>query len=186
MNVKKHNTALQVTRNRIASLVAMRQRLPGLGGLESMPTSPAQRMSKALKSKFVPVLEAAGFSGTFPRFRRNSEAAIQFLSIQYDKAGSALFLEFGNHPPGEKNTSWGEIVPECELILEHIPFDSRARLQARSGAGSTERDWFHFGDFGENTASYSNLAESIATMFSQVESWLSTQQIGPNVSPNGL
>ena len=150
-----------------------------------MPTTPARRMSEALKSKFVPVLKAAGFSGTFPRFRRNSETSIQFLSIQYDKAGTALFLEFGNHPPGDKNTSWGEIVPEGKLVLEHIPFDSRARLQAQTGRGSIEKDWFHFGDFKEDAASYNKLAESIAIMFSQVESWLSTQQFGPNVHQIG-
>jgi hypothetical protein len=150
-----------------------------------MPTTPARRMSKALKSELVPALNTAGFFGAFPRFRRNSDAAVQFLSVQYDKAGTAFFLEFGSHPLGSKITTWGEVVPEIELILEHVPFDSRARLQARSSRGSVVEDWFQFGHFGDEAASYTKLAASTVAMLPQVENWLATQQAGPNVSPNG-
>jgi len=149
-----------------------------------MPTTPARRMSKALKSELVPALNAAGFVGSFPRFRRHADVAVQFLSVQYDTAGTAFFLEFGSHPPGPKITSWGEVVPEEKLMLEHVPFDSRARLQVRSSSGSGVEDWFQFGHFGENPAPYTLLAASAAAMLAQAEDWLATQQVGPNVSPN--
>jgi len=142
-------------------------------------------MSKALKSALVPALNTAGFAGTFPRFRRNSDVDVQFLSVQYDTAGTAFFLEFGSLPSGPKLTSWGEVVAEHQLTLEHIPFDTRARLQARPDRGSVVDDWFQFGHFGEDVASYTVLAASVAAMLPQVEDWLATQQLGPNVSPNG-
>jgi len=146
-----------------------------------MPVSPARQMTKALKSELVPALNAAGFSGTFPRFRRVSGAEIQFLSVQYDKPGTALILEFGSHPSGPKLTSWGEVVPEEKLILEYISFESRARLLARVNRVSLTDDWFQFGEFGEDVAAYRELAASLAAMLPQVEAWLATQQAGPNV-----
>lgn len=150
-----------------------------------MPSTPAHRMSKALKSELVPALNAAGFFGTFPRFRRNSNAALQFVSAQYDKGGTAFFLEFGNHPLGSGVTSGSEVASASELILEHVPFELRARLQARPGSMSLAEDWFQFGHFGDDAAAYTRLAATAAAMLPQVEIWLSTRQAGPNVSPNG-
>ena len=143
-------------------------------------------MSKALKSELVPVLKNAGFSGTFPRFRRKSGAVLHFLSVQYNTAATAFFLEFGSHPSGPVVTSWGELVPEEKLILEHIMFESRARLQARTNGGSLVEDWFEFGDFGQDVDAYLKLAASVAAMLPQVETWLATQHAGPNVSPNAF
>ena len=150
-----------------------------------MPTTPTRHMTQALKRELVPVLRAAGFPGTFPRFRRDRGQSIEFLSVQYDKAGTAFILEFGSHPPGPKATSWGELVPEDRLLLEHVPLDSRARLQARPGRMSLWDDWFQFGKFGQEAAAYSRLAASVAGMLPQVEAWLATRQSGPNVSPYG-
>jgi len=143
-------------------------------------------MSKALKSALVPALKAAGFVGAFPRFRRSSGEQIQFVSVQYHWAQTAFFLEFGSHPAGPKLTSWGELVPEDKLILEHVQVDYRARLQAQVGRGSVLEDWFQFGSFGQDFAAYTELATGIAALFPQIEAWFSTQQQGPNVYRMGL
>lgn len=138
-------------------------------------------MSKALKTQLVPRLQAVGFSGRFPDFRRHSES-LHFVSIRYDKAGTAFFLEFGSHPRGDTLTAWGELVPEDKLILEHVPFDSRARLQKHASRTSMPADWFTFDDFGENDELYEALAASVAEMLPQLEAWFAAGASGPNVS----
>lgn len=139
-------------------------------------------MSKALKTQLVPQLQAVGFSGRFPDFRRHAESSIHFVSIRYDKAGTAFFLESGSHPRGDTLTPWGEIVPEDKLILEHVSFDLRARLQQHASRTSMPADWFTFDGFGENDELYAALATSVSTMLQQLEVWLAAGTPGPNVS----
>ncbi|WP_113957315.1 DUF4304 domain-containing protein [Roseimicrobium gellanilyticum] len=152
-----------------------------------MPTTPAKLMNKAIKAELVPALNAAGFIGKYPRLQKFSGDYIYFLSINQNKPGTAFFLEFGIHPRGEKLTSWGEVVPEEKLMLEHVLFPERARLQARkNGHSSVEEDWFSFQAFGSDLALYSGLASSVAGMLPQMEDWFAHQTAGPNVSPCGL
>lgn len=139
-------------------------------------------MSSALKSVLVPAIESVGFSGRFPRFRRNASDSVHFLAVFYDKEYRSCFLEFGSHPSGAKETSWGEIVPEEKLLIEHVPFTERARLQEQSGGGSITHQWFQFANFEGNAASYLSLAERIASLFPQVDAWLSSGIVGPNIS----
>ncbi|QIF03327.1 DUF4304 domain-containing protein [Roseimicrobium sp. ORNL1] len=151
-----------------------------------MVASPAKLMNKAIKAELIPALSAAGFAGKHPRFQRFSGGRIHFLSINQNKMGTAFFLEFGHHPRGEKLTAWGEVVPEEKLMLEHVLFTERARLQARkNGYNSMEEDWFSFGAFGPDLAEYSALASSVAGMLPQIEDWFAHQTEGPNVSLNG-
>lgn len=97
--------------------------------------------------------------------------------------GTAFLLEVGHHPRGEKLTAWGEVVPEEKLMLEHVLFIERARLQARkNGPNSMEEDWFLFGAFGADLAEYTALASSAAGMLPQIEEWFAHQTAGPNVS----
>lgn len=147
--------------------------------------SSAQHMSAALKVELVPALKAGGFDGTFPRYRRVRPAAIELLAIFYDKAATCFFLEFGAHERGDKHASWGEVVPESKLSLEHVGFQRRARLRARCSGGSLANDWFAFGAFSEESQ-FRELAASVANLLPQVEQWLERGTVGTNVSPNGL
>jgi hypothetical protein len=142
-------------------------------------------MSAAMKSQFEPVLKARGFAGSFPRYRRNRPAEVQLLAIFYDKAASRFFLEFGAHERGDKTTSWGEVVPESKLLLEHVHFDRRARLQARCNGGSIAEDWFAFETFSEE-GQFHELAESLIQLLPQVEAWFESGAVGPNILPNRL
>jgi hypothetical protein len=100
--------------------------------------------------------------------------------------GTAFHLEFGVHPRGEKLTSWGEVFPEEKLILEHVLFPERARLQARrNGYNSMEEDWFSFGAYGSEMAPYAALASTVAGMLPQIEDWFAHRTAGPNVSLYG-
>ena len=64
-----------------------------------MSDSPTRRMSKALKRELVPSLERLGFGGKFPRYRRETPSAIEFLAIWYDNAATAFFNMYRS-PPG--------------------------------------------------------------------------------------
>jgi len=150
-----------------------------------MSHSPARRMSIALKRQLVPALKELGFSGTFPRYRRETPNAIELLAVWYDKAATAFFLEFGTHARGDKQTSWGELVPEAKLLLEHVPFNKRIRLQARCSGGSMPRDWFQFGAFGDDEADYNTLAQRVTSHLPQVEAWFRSAEIGPNLRAMG-
>lgn len=142
-------------------------------------------MTTALKRHLAPVLMTAGFAGTFPRYRRLGPDSIHFLLVAYDKEATAFFLEFGAHPRGELQTSWGELVPEDKLLLEHVPFQQRARLQARCGGGSMPQQWFQFGSFAADESAYAMLALHVSKLLPQLESWLASAAVGPNVAPNG-
>ncbi len=148
-----------------------------------MPASPARQMTAALKRTLVPALERSGFSGTFPRYRRTTASVVHLLMIAYDKEGASFHLEFGGHPSGDKRTSWGEVVPADKILLEHVPFTERARLQARCDGGSVPSQWFRF-DRLSATADYDALAIRVAGMMPQVEDWIASGIEGPNISPN--
>lgn len=149
-----------------------------------MADSAAKRMNRALKRALVPALAAAGFAGRYPRYRRVEAARIAFVAVFHDKAGTRFFLEFGTHERGDKRTSWGDVVTEDALLLEHVPFDRRARLQARTGRGSVDADWFAYGSF-DDDAAFDALAQAVAAMLPQVERWLADGTTGPNVHATG-
>lgn len=148
-------------------------------------TSPAKRMTAALKRRLIPALTATGFDGRFPRYRRVRGDVIHLLMIAYDKAAESFFLEFGAHPRGDKHTTWGEIVPEDKLLLEHVLFQQRARLQERCDGGSLPDQWFRFAECGEDDDAYDRLAAQVAGMLPQMEAWFMGGGGGLNVSPNG-
>lgn len=150
----------------------------------TQPKSPTQQMSAALKAVLVPELKAAGFGGSFPRYRRDRRDVVDFVNVQYDKEGTAFFLECASHPAGEKMTSWGELVPHDALRLEHAPMEKRARLQREvSGAGSMAVDWFSHAGFGDDAQAYRVLAASVTGLYRQIEAWLARAEIGPNLCP---
>ncbi|WP_208508933.1 DUF4304 domain-containing protein [Variovorax paradoxus] len=148
-----------------------------------MPKSPTQQMSAALKAVLVPVLQEAGFDGRFPRYRRDRAEVLHFIGLQYDKTGTSFFLEAAWHPPGDKTTSWGELVPQHELLLEHAPLEHRVRLQRHGGASSLPADWFSYEGLGDDAAAYRALAASVAGLLPQVEAWLARGEVGVNISP---
>ena len=150
-----------------------------------MAANPAREMTAALKRLLVPSLTSAGFEGRFPRFCRRVGGTLQFLAVFFDKQNTAFFLEFGAHPCGEKLTSWGEVVPEEKLLLEHVLFNRRARLQANCEGGSMVDQWFCFAAY-ETEKEYNALAELVAGMLPQVEAWFASALVGPNLSANGF
>ena len=140
----------------------------------------AKPVTAAIKATLQPVLVAAGFAGRFPNYRRVRDARIDLLSIQYAKYGGAFVIESGSLPRGPLHTSWGEVVPEEKLVLEHALLQDRARLQPSTGPHSLYTDWFVFGEAPAPAAIDAAIAQAIA-LWPQMEAWLRDRIAGPNV-----
>jgi hypothetical protein len=134
----------------------------------------------ALKAILLPHLAAEGFSGRLPDLVRREGDTLHLLSVQYDKWGGGLFLEFAPHPAGDMTTSWGEVVPEAQLTVAHTPVLARARLQETGSSGSTGDMWFRFE--GLDSAGCEDLVGHIVDLFPQVDAWLREMRAGPNIS----
>jgi hypothetical protein len=133
-----------------------------------------------MKRTLVPILESEGFQGTFPEFQRVDCGSLQLLSIQFDKNGGGFFMEFCNHPPGDLETSWGEIVPERNITVAHTPVESRARLQQTGNRNSLAEDWFRYENL--STDEVERLAKHVAELLPQISDWLREKKIGENIS----
>lgn len=140
----------------------------------------SRRVRAVLKRILVPELEAFGFEGQFPEFKRAVGERLQLLSVQFDKHGGGFFLEFANHPPGDLTTSWGEVVTEADITLAHTPIERRARLQRHGHQNSLSEDWFRYED--PSLPEVEDLVRSVCALLPQVEAWLQGQRIGPNIS----
>jgi len=146
-------------------------------------TTTGKTIRTALKKALDPALAAAGFTGKFPEYRRREGDVLHLLFVQFHKYGGSFFLEFAPHPPGDKLTGWGELVPEAKLTVAHAPFDCRARLQAIGSVNSLEEAWFRYE--GLDAPACEQLAGHVVALLPQVDAWLREQRIGPNISAMG-
>ena len=145
-----------------------------------MAASQNQIIRRILKKTLVPKLVAEGFHGNFPDFQRIDKEYLHLLSIVFDKNGGGFFLEFTSQPPGDMNTSWGEVIPERELTAAHTHFESRARLQQKGQPNSLSEDWFRFENLSENEVE--GLVQHVGSLLPQVNDWLREKRVGQNIS----
>ena len=135
---------------------------------------------RILKRDLVPALEVEGFSGRFPDFQRRENDDLHLLSIEFDKNGGGFFLEFTRHPPGDLETSWGEVVAESDLTVAHTHFESRARLQQNGQRNSLSEDWFRYDALSETEIE--ELVRHVVSLVSQINDWLRENSVGQNIS----
>ncbi len=145
-----------------------------------MAVSQNQVVRRILRKNLVPMLEAEGFHGKFPDFQRLEKEDLHLLSIVFDKNGGGFFLEFTSHPPGNMETSWGEIIPEKELTVAHTHFEGRARLQQNGHPNSLSEDWFRFEKLSESEIG--RLVQHVGNLIPQVNHWLREKRVGQNIS----
>lgn len=139
-------------------------------------------MRDALQRILVPFLKIEGLTGKFPNFQREENGQLHLLSVQFDKYGGGLCLEFANHPPGDSEIPWGEVVSQEKITVGHTALDERVRLQENSSKNSTREDWFRFDQLKEGQ--YEDLANHIVHLFPQVNQWVRGKQIGINLFSN--
>ena len=105
-------------------------------------------MDRALKAIVVPKIRSKGFSGRWPRFRRERGAEFQMIMIMFDKYGGSFCIEAGSMSHAEfleKQRQWkkhGKELSKGELTAAHCGVARRRRL----GADELHADrWFQFG-----------------------------------------
>jgi hypothetical protein len=117
-----------------------------------MKTDPRSEMEAALKRIVVPELRRAGFTGSFPHFRRVRQA-VDLLTFQFDRHGGGFVIEVATGEPGGFTTHWGKHIPANKLTAWDLHPDQRKRLKQASGGGTDS--WFRY--------DASHPAESVAT-----------------------
>jgi hypothetical protein len=64
-------------------------------------------MDKALKGRVIPTLRQAGFTGSFPHFRRIQGERTDLITFQFDKWGGGFVIEIGCHQGSSFKTYLG-------------------------------------------------------------------------------
>ena len=96
-------------------------------------------MMKALNSTFVPHLRARGFIGSFPHFQRKLGNRIDFLFVQFIRAGGSFCLNIGQTgAEGLQDPAWPGLALE-KTTVGHL------RHRSRIGRGFLAKQWFDFG-----------------------------------------
>jgi hypothetical protein len=130
-------------------------------------------MIAELKRAAVPVLRSLGFKGSFPHFRRASDAQVDLLTFQFSMGGGQFVVEVGTFPPGGY-ASYGELIPAAEVKMRHLL--RRLRLGAEDESGD---HWFDY-DRGD----YPRVAESVVKCIrGQAVEWWS--HAGPGAAADG-
>lgn len=132
-------------------------------------------MMEAFKGRFVPALRERGFRGSFPHFRRRSQARADYLAVQFSSSGGRFVLEIGSTgPDGVDDGPWKDLPVE-EIGPMHCV--NRRRLHPR-GEGLDD-NWWVFGP-GSTTERqpprprehYDAIADdALATFLAEGEAW---------------
>ncbi len=144
--------------------------------------SKSRTIRNALKKRLEPHLADEGFLGRYPHFRRPEGDMLHLLSVVHDKWGGGFVLEFGPHAPGPLKTSWGTVVAEEDLEIGYVPPGQRARLVATERGQGMYEDFFRYDDIADQREACDVLVGRVVALFPQVNAWLRTRQVGPNIA----
>ena len=98
-------------------------------------------MEAALKRVVVPELRRAGFTGSFPHFRRVRES-IDLVTFQFDRYGGGFVIEVATGESAGFTTHWGKHIPASKLTTWDLHPNQRKRLKPASGSGTDS--WFRY------------------------------------------
>jgi hypothetical protein len=126
-------------------------------------------MDRELKGAAVPLLREAGFTGSFPHFRRRRAEALDLLTFQFDRNGGGFVVELARCSADGCTTHWGKRIPATKVTAWDLHPSARHRIQPRSGSGTDS--WFRF-DHGQVAAT----CEELLANLSRVEQWLREAQ----------
>ena len=130
-------------------------------------------MEAALKRIIVPELRRAGFSGSFPHFRRLHQA-VDLITFQFDRHGGGFVIEVATGDPSGFTTHWGKHIPANKLTAWDLNPGRRKRLKPVSGTGTDS--WFRY-----------NACQALDDVAAEALHHLSReyQLAEPGASPNG-
>ncbi len=152
------NDAIQRTRSAGGRISVLR------GAEEDAHMSQSRdQMIAELKRVVVPELRAIGFKGSFPHFRRVTDARVDLLTFQFSTGGGQFVVEIGKFP-AQGYVHYGKLIPAAEVKMGHLLW--RLRLGARD-EGSDH--WFNY-----QSGDYARLAESVVPYIrGQASDWWS-------------
>jgi len=75
-------------------------------------------MMKALKTRLLPALRERGFKGRFPHFRRAGPDRIDFVMIQFRRAGASFTINNQRRPMGGRacREAYSGAPPHCRSL----------------------------------------------------------------------
>lgn len=138
-------------------------------------------MRRALKRYWLPEMARLGFAGKSSTFQRFDGDFQDLLTLQYWKYGGEFILEFARRPRGDFITSWGPVIPEEKLDVAYLNPLSRARLAQRGPAAGPNLQGFDFASFGEDTAKYEAMAQTLVALMPEVDEWLRSGRQGAHI-----
>lgn len=135
-----------------------------------MKNDDASQIRAALQAELVPLLRQRGFSGSFPNFRRVTDATISLLTVQLNKYGGSFTIEVGRAPASDYAPWPGKLIPPTQLSARDLPFTQRARLLPAPGGD----EWFSSRrppSAGEDPDRFTKLARSAAALLDELDAW---------------
>jgi len=100
-------------------------------------------MIAELKRVVQPFLRSAGFSGSFPHYRRIGGVFIDLLTFQFDRHGGGFVIEIARCSGEGIITYWGKYIPPNEVTAWNVNPPFRKRLKAAQQASGTD-GWFRY------------------------------------------
>ena len=97
-------------------------------------------MDRALKYIVVVNLRTRGFKGSFPRFRRFCEDAIDLITFQFDRSGGGFVIEIARCPLDGIVTDWDEVIPGSKVRA----WDVTNRVRIGPPDASDTDYWFRY------------------------------------------
>jgi hypothetical protein len=129
-------------------------------------------MIATLKRIVVPKLRQAGFSGSFPHFRRNRDSVIDLLTFQFSRWGGSFVVEVASCPSAGVTMRWGEVVSPNKVNAHHINY----RLRLGANPPKIADHWFDFESATYGDRIYEMAAESVVAHLPQANRYWEFQR----------
>lgn len=148
--------------------------------LKAVANPHKQAMETALKAKLVPALRGAGFTGSYPKWRRVVGDRLDFVDIQYSTSGGRFYVNLGQAPAigfVESEDDWLASIPLEKLDASYCA--DRTRVLPETSWWKGRRDWEYGPRYSypdpvpvRPAAWYEELADTVAERFGDAgEAW---------------
>lgn len=143
----------------------------------------SRKLRKSLKLLFEPAMVKLGYTVDYPNFRRDREGTLDVVDIQFWKEGGAFIINMARYD-GPLDSPPGFSVPRDRIEIGMLP----AMRQDRIGPTKSKRmerlvGWFKFDEIWDNQDALNKLCEEVVSLLPQLEAWLESGRMTPNISP---
>jgi hypothetical protein len=129
-----------------------------------------KEMDRALREIVLPVLRAAGFTGSLPHLRRARGKRLDLLTFQFDKWGGGFVVEAASAGNEVFTTHWGAGIAPGKLTAHDL--DPSRRLRIQPGVGGGVDAWFRF-----DTGNCAEVARVTLELVDRSEAWWQEREI---------